>query len=348
MPLTTNSTVWRIIFSIFIFLTAIFVILFHFQDLFIVLIMGFILVMATDKILVEFDKRFGHKSLWTKRIYAIIILLASLFACYLFIMGQLADIGSLLTSPQDEYDAGISSIFSEYGHLLSTPDGKPILSDEQLRSIGNSMFSSISDILSKLSYFIFTGVLIIPLIFKSYFSKKNVMMKEFIELFPVKYQDCVDSSIRDIKNRLRDYFSAKILESVIVGIICCIGFYFSGINGWFFLGALAGLLNIVPYVGPIIGAVPAVIVAFIVSPTTALYAIITVVIAQLVDNLYLIPYMISGKVNVNPLLSILLTLTFASMLGALGMILAIPIYIVYKVALTEFYQELLKIYPDDG
>ena len=287
-----------------------------------------------------------------------------------------------LVNSQEEYETGISSIFSTYGHLLSSqnnvntgpmlgegpagaPSGNmngtmgenasvsfngdtaaaPIISSEDMQSIGDYIFSFFSSLISKLSYFVFTGLLIIPMMFRLYFAKKNVIVTEIVSFFPVKYQDCVSSSMLDIGKRLRDYFSAKILESVIVGLICCIGFYLAGINGWFFLGALAGLLNIVPYIGPVVGAIPAVIIAFIVSPTTAFYAIITVVIAQLVDNLYLIPYMISGKVNVNPLLSVLLTLIFADMLGALGMILAIPVYIIYKVVLTEFYNELRKIYP---
>jgi predicted PurR-regulated permease PerM len=248
--------------------------------------------------------------------------------------GQLSDMNSLVDS-QEEYESGITTLFSTYGEFFTfadpTRNGKmpadpgvtngtaaPMITGEDMRSIGDYIFSFFSSLISKLSFFLFTGLLIIPMMFRMYFSKKNVIANEVIEFFPVKYQECVDSSISDIGRRLGDFFSANILESAIVGTICSIGFYLAGINGWFFLGFIAGLLNIVPYIGPVVGAIPAVIVGFIVSPTTALFEIITVIIAQLVDNLYLIPYMISGKVAVNPLLSILLTLIFADMLGALG------------------------------
>ncbi|WMW24594.1 AI-2E family transporter [Methanolobus sediminis] len=379
MALTTNSKVWSIMLIVSLFLTIFFVVLFHFEDIFIVLIIGSILVLLTDSILIEFNRHFGHKSLWARRIYAVSLIVIGVLLVSLLMIGQLSDMNSLVNS-QEEYETGISSIFSTYGYLLSSqnnanmgpivgeapsgaPSGNvsgnmsaaangnmaagPLVSSTDMQSIGDYIFSFFSSLISRLSYFVFTGLLIIPMMFRLYFSKKNVIASEIVSFFPVKYQDCVSSSMLDIGKRLRDYFSAKILESVIVGLICCVGFYLAGINGWFFLGVLAGLLNIVPYIGPVIGAIPAIIIAFIVSPTTALYAIITVVIAQLVDNLYLIPYMISGKVNVNPLLSILLTLIFADMLGALGMILAIPVYIIYKVVLTEFYNELRKIYPDE-
>lgn len=369
MALTTNSKVWSIMLLVFAFLTVFFIILFHFEDIFIVLIIGCILVLVTDRTLVEFNKRFEHRSRWARRTYALMFTIIGISFVSLLTAGQLSDMNSLVNS-QEEYESGITSIFSTYGGLLTfagwgesgnmvggpgtSPEGAPngtaapILSGEDMRSIGDYIFNFISSLISRLSFFIFTGLLIIPMMFSLYFSKKHVIVSEFIGLFPLKYQECVNSSMSDIGRRLGDFFSAKILESVIVGLICCIGFYLAGINGWFFLGFLAGLLNIVPYIGPVVGAIPAVIVGFIESPTTALLAIVTVIIAQLVDNLYLIPYMISGKVAVNPLLSILLTLIFADMLGALGMILAIPIYIVYKVVLTEFYNELIKIYPDEG
>jgi predicted PurR-regulated permease PerM len=379
MALTTNSKVWSIMLVVSVFLSIIFAVLFYFENIFIVLITGSILVLLTDSILIEFNRYFGHKSLWTRRFYAVSLVVIGIILVSLLMVGQLSDMNSLVNS-QEEYESGITSIFSTYSSLFSSPnngnmgsvmgkgptgtppgnmsenissgvngdmDAGPLISSEDMQSIGNYIFSFFSSLISKLSYFVFTGLLIIPMMFRLYFAKKNAIVSDIVAFFPVKYQDCVSSSILDIGKRLRDYFSAKILESVIVGLICCIGFYLAGINGWFFLGVLAGLLNIVPYIGPVVGAIPAVIIAFIVSPTTALFAIITVVIAQLVDNLYLIPYMISGKVDVNPLLSVLLTLIFADMLGALGMILAIPVYIIYKVVLTEFYNELRKIYPDE-
>lgn len=77
---------------------------------------------------------------------------------------------------------------------------------------------------------------------------------------------------------------------------------------------------------------------------TALFAVITIIISQTIDNLYLIPFMISEKVNINPLLSVILTLAASQLLGALGMVLAIPIYIIYKIIIKESYIELSNIY----
>jgi len=85
-------------------------------------------------------------------------------------------------------------------------------------------------------------------------------------------------------------------------------------------------------------------VGYIDSPITALFAVITIIVSQTIDNLYLTPFMISEKVNINPLLSVILTLAASKLLGALGMVLAIPIYIIYKIIIRESYRELIIIY----
>ena len=77
-----------------------------------------------------------------------------------------------------------------------------------------------------------------------------------------------------------------------------------------------------------------------------IYVLITVIVAQIIDNLYLNPFMVSGKVKMDPLLSIILILVGAQLFGILGMVLAIPIYLVYKIVLRESYSELIKIYPE--
>lgn len=83
---------------------------------------------------------------------------------------------------------------------------------------------------------------------------------------------------------------------------------------------------------------------YIDSPMAALFAVITVIIVQLIDNLYLIPFMISEKVDINPFLSVVLTLATSRLLGPPGMVFAIPTYSMYKIIIKESYGELINIY----
>lgn len=182
--------------------------------------------------------------------------------------------------------------------------------------------------------------------FGMYFKHHN-RIESYIKAYaPPEHAEGIGRALKSIGRELEDFFSAKMLESAIVGLICCIGFYLGGLEGWLFLGILAGFLNIIPYLGPLLGAIPPVIVGYIDSPMTAIFAVITVILAQTIDNLYLIPFMISEKVNINPLLSVVLTLAASKLLGPLRMVLAIPIYIIYKIIIRESYRELINIYRE--
>ncbi len=89
------------------------------------------------------------------------------------------------------------------------------------------------------------------------------------------------------------------------------------------------ITNIIPYVGPFLGAAPAVIVGFMDSPAKALFAIIVVVIVQQLDGNLLSPLVIGKRLNTHPL-TIILLLIGAGSFGGFGMILAVPVYAVVK------------------
>lgn len=280
-----------------------------------------------------------------------LILLTGAELAFLFLLGsQVQSLGVLIgdfSSIQQDYASGASALFSEHESELSKLVDSGVIKPQDLQKIGNTIFSGIADLVSKVSYYFFTGILIIPLMFGAYFKHHNKIGNYIQHYAPPEHADGIFRALKSIGRELEDFFSAKMLESAIISLICCIGFYLAGIDGWLFLGILAGFLNIIPYIGPLLWALPPVIVGYIASPMTALLAVITVIIAQLIDNLYLIPFMISEKVNINPLLSVVLTLAASKLLGPLGMVLAIPIYIVHKIIIKEFYRELVNIYYKD-
>ncbi|HIH75183.1 MAG TPA: AI-2E family transporter [Methanosarcina sp.] len=347
MPLSTNKNIWQFLALTTILFVLFFSILFYFEDLFIVLIAGAILILIAEKVIKAFNRCMDRFPNCNRKITGLILLTGAGFI-FLFLVGnQVQGLGTLIgdfRNIQQDYASGASALFSERESELSRLTDSGVVKPQDLQKIGNTIFSGIADLVSKVSYYFFTGILVIPLMFGVYFKHHN-KIADYIQAYaPPEHADGIINALKSIGHELEDFFSAKMLESAIVGLICCIGFYLAGINGWLFLGILAGFLNIIPYIGPLLGAIPPVIVGYIHSPMTALFAVITVVIAQLVDNLYLIPFMISEKVNINPLLSVILTLAASKLLGPLGMVLAIPIYIIYKIIIKESYRELINIY----
>jgi len=341
--LSTNPKIWIILSSIFVLLSAVFALFFYFKSIFVVFIIGMALIIFVDNLMTHFYERIKKYNLpkWKIKIYGYSMVFFWLFTIYFLVGGSINQLGVVVNTD-------VKQISSEYFDMIDpyipTVLGEKLFNAENIDQIENYIFRTFGNFLSLLTSVLINGILIIPLMFYMYFKESKVIEKNINKLLPRKFQNGAKIATNEIKQQLRDFLTAKVVESVVIGGICCLGFFIAGLKGWLFLGLLAGLLNIIPYIGPLIGAIPPILIALIDQPIVALYVIITVIIAQLLDNLYLIPFMISGKVKMDALLGIVLILVGAQLAGPLGMILALPIYLVYKITLRETYLELLRIY----
>jgi len=344
--LTTNTKVWKIMTVIFILLTTFFALCFYFKTIFLTFVLGGALILITEKIGDFFHKRTARfKSKWTRKLYRYGIILISLVLILYMIGGSLEQMAVALSEINQDGQT-VGQYYLENIDPMVPPFVKQnLVSPDTIRDLEFYVLGLFSSLFQNLSALALNAILIIPLMFYMYFRKKEDITKKIFDLAPKKFHRGVKYAIGDIRTQLHEFFDAKGTESLVIGIICCIGFFMAGLKGWLILGLFAGFLNIVPYIGPVLGAIPPLVIGLLIQgPWAALYVIITIVVAQLIDNLYLIPFMISNKVKIDALLSIILILVGAQLFGALGMIFAIPVYLVYKVVLRESYEELVNIY----
>ena len=107
-------------------------------------------------------------------------------------------------------------------------------------------------------------------------------------------------------------------------------------------GLFCAITNIIPYVGPYIGGVPAVIVGLSISPMTGLFALIAVVIAQLLESYFLQPVVMGKTMKLHPVTIMIGLLIFGHFFGIIGMILATPVISILKTIL-QFFDEKFSI-----
>ena len=126
-----------------------------------------------------------------------------------------------------------------------------------------------------------------------------------------------------------------------VGTLSYFGFLVLGLDFALPLALLAGLLEIVPNIGPTIAAVPAVLVGFFISPLVGLATIAWCFLVQQIENNFLVPRIMSQQVGVNPVITLLSLAIGARMAGVVGAIVAIPVYLTIRTLLEElaFNQE---------
>jgi putative permease len=147
-----------------------------------------------------------------------------------------------------------------------------------------------------------------------------------------------------INLQLGDFIRARLLEAAIVGGLVwgglgLIGFPYAGI-----LAVFAGLTNLIPYIGPFIGALPAVLIAGVDGASGWLFLTVVAVYlsAQLVDNLLIIPLLVAKIVDLHPVAVVLVIVAGAQIGGLLGMIISIPVACIIKLTIYTVYRHALE------
>ena len=131
-----------------------------------------------------------------------------------------------------------------------------------------------------------------------------------------------------VAHQLQDYIRGIMIQSGIMTLVATSGFYLIGLDSPILLGLLAGILNLIPYVGPLLAMVLPVLLALGQAPLDlwlVLASIGVILIAQLIDNVLVIPSVIAHAVNLHPVIVIIGIIIFGNLFGFIGMIVAIPV-----------------------
>jgi len=176
----------------------------------------------------------------------------------------------------------------------------------------------------------------------------------FLHAVPGEHYGTAKRMLDKISLQIQAYIRSQLIAATSVGLTSIIGLYIlqwiTGISIPYtiLIGIGAGLFNLIPFVGPIAGMIPAVIVYLVTDqamPIHFIYVLLIMLIfaiVQLIDNLLVSPYIMGGSVGLHPILVIILVLLGASIGGILGMLFVIPIAAILKVVLGEFVSNLKK------
>ncbi len=145
--------------------------------------------------------------------------------------------------------------------------------------------------------------------------------------------------IFSLANRtFKSFLNGKLLDSMIVSIICSMAFFVFKVPYALLMGTIIGTFNLIPYFGPIIGSVPVVAVSFFVDAPKALTAMLIIIVVQQLDANFLDPKIVGGNVGVSPLWIIASVTVGGNLFGLPGMILGVPTVVTVKTIIEESVQ----------
>lgn len=186
---------------------------------------------------------------------------------------------------------------------------------------------------------IFSGVfsLLTVLVISFYLMLERGSLKDqFITLLPKKHQAKGREGLDQIEKKLGLWLRGQLILSFSIGLTAWIGLMLLGLPFALPLGLMAGMLEIVPTIGPIISAVPAIIVALTISPQLAVIVTVFYIVIQMLENNILVPKIMEKAVGLNPIIIILGVLIGSKFLGILGALLAVPFIAMVLIIVRSF------------
>lgn len=245
-----------------------------------------------------------------------------------------------------KYVAGISKIMtSTEEQLNSVLNGSYKIdisnkAETYILSITSNVFGSLPSLASSL----FTILLLAP--FFAFFMLKDgrAFTRQMLSLVPNRLFELSLNLIHQLNSQLGDFIRARFLEALIVGAITWAGLQMIGFDYAVVLGLFAGITNLIPYVGPVIGAVPAFLITLVNQAPSGTFLALTLVyvIAQVIDMLFIVPLLVAKIVDLHPISVVIAIIIGSQVMGVMGMIISIPLASAFKVITTSIFSHLVQ------
>jgi len=325
----STSTIFRIV---VILLGLVF--LYFVRDILLILFVSVIIAAAINGPVNWLQKHKIHRILGVIFIYLLFLLLAALIVTIIFpvLAEQVKQLAIHFPGLIDKITIGFQDWWGKYRTEVNLQSFLDNFSNK-LNQTTSSVFGTI------LGFFggLFSFGIILVISFYLAVQEKGVK-RFFISITPSENQHYISDLIDRIHIRIGGWLRGQLLLMLIIGLLTFIGLYFLGVKYALTLALIAGILELIPYIGPFIALVPAVILAFIQSPMLALLVAILYLVIQQLENYVIVPQVMKKAVNLNPIVIIIVMLIGAKLAGVMGIILSVPL----TAAIAEFLKDFQK------
>ncbi len=237
-----------------------------------------------------------------------------------------------------QFDEFFQTVNVDYNQILTDfTDGLVTTVRDTMSSIATGVASGITGFVSALTGIVLSLV-IVPFITFYLLYEGHKMPSFILRLFPPRMRKEVGAVLHDMDKQISSYVQGQILVSVCIGVMMTIGFLIIDMPYALLIGFIAMVTSVVPYLGPVIAATPAAIIAIVHSPWLLVKLIIVWTIVQLIEGKFISPQIMGKSLSIHPITIIFVLLTAGSLFGIAGVVLGIPGYALIKVLVTHAYR----------
>lgn len=219
-----------------------------------------------------------------------------------------------------------------------TPVALPSLSLQPAQPSGAEVIATAGQLLGYAAWLARLGFIgVVMLVLAYYWTLDGPRtIKSLLLLFPLERRDNLAELIAAMEKKVGLYIIGEGILCLMIAIMALVAYLLIGLPNALVLALVAGVMEVVPMVGPLLGAIPALLVAISLGPDKLIWVILATVVIQQIENSLLVPRIMSKAVGVNPFVALLSFFAFSSMLGVGGALMAIPLAAILQLVLDRY------------
>lgn len=218
---------------------------------------------------------------------------------------------------------GFGTVSDDIGEMLNNLPTDGLAS--RIAGIGGAVMSGLADFL----LVVIAGIYIA--------ASPRLYKQGFVKLFPMRHHERVETSLDASGQALKLWVASQLIAMACVAVLSTLAFWLIGLPSPYALGLIAGLADFIPFLGPILGALPAVLFAFSIDGETALWTIVAVVAIQQIEGNVIFPLVARSAISIPPALALFAILVASILFGTLGLVFGFPLAVVTYVLVKKLY-----------
>lgn len=315
---------------------------------------GIVIAWLLDPIVTWLSRKKVNRTIGSSFVFLIFIAVLYLFFRLLVPM---------LYTQINEFVGILPSLFNKFGVFMSNAFDRLAVGGIDLSTIESSIYEGVEKFAVNLTTELPTtilnfttglvssvGTFLLGLVVGFYLLIDFDGVKHVLDFFPKKWHYSIKKVCNELNTTFKAFVQGTLFIALAVSVLSWILFKIVGLPSPMLFGVIAGITNIIPYIGPWIGGAIAGIVGFTVSPLVGVLTIVVALLVQQVDNIVLHPVIMSKTVHLHPVTIMITLLIFGYFWGIIGMILSTPIVAGLKIilnAIDERYEILERLRKDE-
>lgn len=337
-----NWTFWRVVWGTLVFVCVglSFWLLYRFHQVIFILFVAIVIGTMLRPVVARLHRRGLPQKAGVILIYLLLLALLTGFVLLLFPL--IAEQSTIILAAVPGYFQSLrgwlldqtNPLVAILGALLPTTVSLPVL----IPQTGQEMLDSAGQVLGYIGAAtkgLLTAVIILLLAYYWTLDGPRIIQTGLL-LLPQERREGSRELIAAMETKVSAYIAGQGVLMLVVGSMALIAYWLIGLPYVLVLALVAGVMEAVPLVGPLLGAIPAALVALTLGPDKLIWVIVATVVIQQLENSFLVPRVMRQAVGVNPFVTLLALFAFSSLLGVAGAIMAIPMAAIIQLLLDRF------------